>query len=201
MQQCLSLSACGKKDSPKLPEQVPQASQAVAPEPVQLKPLSKQALNALAAKVMLHHSRAKSGACYLEKNSFNHTYCLKIKSVNAVPDPAGGPETVYILAMGDIVNADEAGHVEGGMAAMFAVQPDPDGKGGYLTVAKKPAFEAGGGFGYGGEGRFTSLGSNRYGWKLTAGFTNQGVSEETTVTFGIKDGKVVELGSRTRTLR
>lgn len=193
----LSLVACGKKEPPTQasapqPQQVVQASEPVQPEPP--KPLSKQELNALVAKVMKDNFRAKSGSCWLAKNSYNHSYCLNVKSVNSVPNPDGYPETIYILAMGDAVNQEEAAHVEGGMTAMFVVQPEPNG--GYLTIAKKGPFEDGGGFGAGGEGKFVPLGKGQYGWKIVTGFFNQGVGEENTVIYGVRNGKIVELSHK-----
>ena len=189
-----SLVACGNKEPPKTEsaQQTSQASQPVQPESP--KPLSKQELNTLVSKVMKDNFRAKSGNCWLAKNSYNHTYCLKVKSVNSVPNPEGHPESVYILAMGDAVNQEEAAHAEGGMTAMFIVQPEPEG--GYLTIAKKGPFEDGGGWGAGGEGKFIPLGKGQYGWKIVTGFFNQGVGEENTVIYGLKNAQIVELSHK-----
>ena len=185
----LPLTGCNQKESPK-PEATQQA-QIQAPQPEPPKPLSKQELDTLVTKVMKDNFQAKSGSCWLTKNSWDHTYCLKVKSVNAISHQDGTPETIYILAMGDAADPDEACHAEGGMVAMFVVQPDDHG--GYLTIAKKPAFEAGGGWGQGGDGKFISLGKGQYGWKLTSSFLTNGIDETTSVIFGIKDAQVVQL--------
>ena len=184
------LVGCGGK-SERRPSQSPAQT---SPE---VKPLSKQELNSLVSKVMKDNFRAKSGACWLAKNSYNQSYCLKVKSVNSVKGQDGNPETVYILAMGDAVNSEDASHTEGGMAAVFAVQPDSTG--GYLTIAKKGPFESGGGWGAGGQGKFVSLGKENYGWKFVSGFCNMGFCEETTVIYGIKNGQVVQLSQKTKT--
>lgn len=194
----LSLVACGNKESPKsepVKRQVSASSQPVQLEPP--KPLSKQELNVLVSKVMKDNFMARSGNCWLAKNSYNNNYCLKVKSVNSVLNAEGYPETIYILAMGDAVNTDEAAHAEGGMTAMFVVRPESGG--GYLMIAKKGPFEDGGGWGTGGEGKFVSLGKGQYGWKIVTSFFNQGITEECTAIYTLRDAQIVELSRKLKT--